>query len=278
MSARADPRLPERLRAVRPRRAYVVCVTPRSGSTLLCELLVDSGIAGRPAEHVELLRATGRPDEPREYFAGVEDRTVLELLPASAPPQPHSDPIEARLATVIADATTPNGAFGTKVMWRYMGDLQERLAELEGFAALGDVDRLAGLLGDVRFVRVEREDRVAQAVSLWRAVQTRAWRADADEAGEPVYSFGAIEHLVGRLEADDAAWERWFGEQGVSPLRISYSRLADDPAAVPQRTLDFIGVSDALVGDPPVPSMRRQAGEQSREWADRYRREAQSRR
>jgi len=278
MSARADSRLPERLRAVRPRRAYVVCATPRSGSTLLCELLVDAGIAGRPAEHVEQLRLAGRPIEPREYFADAEDRSMLDLLPASAPPRPHGGPIEERLAATIAAASTPNGVFGTKVMWAYMADLQERLAELPDFGALGDAERLARLLGDVRFVHVHREDHVAQAISMWRAVQTRAWRAETDDACEPVYSFAAIEHLAHRLERHAAAWERWFEHQGVSPLRIGYGELAEAPGAALHRTLELIGVDDALAGEPPAPSMRRQAGEPSREWADRYLREEEAHR
>ncbi|HMF66717.1 MAG TPA: Stf0 family sulfotransferase, partial [Phyllobacterium sp.] len=32
-------------------RSYVICGTPRSGSTLLCDLLESTGIAGRPASY-----------------------------------------------------------------------------------------------------------------------------------------------------------------------------------------------------------------------------------
>src|SRR3954454_17102557 len=97
MMPRAEPRLPPALDALRPRRAYIVCATPRSGSTLLCEMLVNTGVAGRPAEHIESLRLLGRPSEPREYFTGGRARGVLEPLPASAQPQPHHVPIGERL-------------------------------------------------------------------------------------------------------------------------------------------------------------------------------------
>jgi trehalose 2-sulfotransferase len=278
MTARSSPELADALLAVRPQRAYVVCATPRSGSTLLCEMLADCGIAGRPSEHVEQLRKRGRPNEPREYFADVEDRSVLELLPASGPPRPHSGAIDERLAALIAYATTPNGVFGTKVMWSYMADLQERLAELPGFGRLQDADRLAGLLGDVQYVHVLREDHVAQAISMWRAVQTRAWRAETDDAVEPVYSFSGIEHLAHQLERHNVAWDRWFDQQEIEPLRVRYSEMAEDPGRVLQDTLDFIGVGDQAHAEPPPPSMRRQSGEQSREWADRYRREEEAHR
>jgi trehalose 2-sulfotransferase len=278
MTAGSSPQLADALLAVRPTRAYVVCSTPRSGSTLLCEMLVDSGIAGRPAEHVEQVRKPGRPHEPREYFADVEDRSVLELLPASGPPRPHPGPIEERLAAVIAYATTPNGVFGTKVMWSYMADLQERLAELPGFGRLEDAERLSSLLGDVQYVHVRREDHVAQAISMWRAVQTRAWRAETDDAVEPVYSFSGIDHLAHQLERHNLAWDRWFDRQGIEPLRVRYSALAEAPGRVLQETLDFIGVGDQAHAEPPPPSMRRQSGAQSREWAERYRREEEAHR
>jgi LPS sulfotransferase NodH len=252
------------LEALRPRRAYLVCATPRSGSTLLCEMLVNSGVAGRPAEHIETLRPLGRPREPREYFAGLEDRDVLELLPRSAPAVPHSAPLEARLAAVLRDSTTPNGVFGTKVMWGYLADLQECLDSL----APGWLPR------DVRHIHVSRHDHVAQAVSMWRALQTRAWRAENDDAVEPVYSFAGIDHLVRMLDAHDDAWCAWFAEHGITPLRLSYDELAADPPGQLHRTLAFLGVDGDLDAEPAAePPLRRQAGAQSAEWADRYRRE-----
>jgi LPS sulfotransferase NodH len=274
MPPSAEPRLSPVLDALRPRRAYLVCATPRSGSTLLCEMLVNSGVAGRPAEHVENLRLLGRPLEPREYFAGVKDRDVLELLPVSAPPQPHHVPIDERLAAVLRHATTPNGVFGTKVMWAYFHDLQERLAELPPLTALDDAERLVRLLGDVRYVHVSRHDHVAQAISMWRALQTRAWRAENDDAVEPVYSFTGIDHLVRTLDAHDDAWCEWFEEHEITPLRLSYDDLAADPPGQLRRTLEFLGVDDNLDGEPPAePPLRRQAGAQSAEWSERYRRE-----
>jgi LPS sulfotransferase NodH len=60
-----------------PRRSYLVCATPRSGSTLLCETLEQTGIAGRPREYFEALKETGVPRRPREYFWGLRRPEVL---------------------------------------------------------------------------------------------------------------------------------------------------------------------------------------------------------
>ena len=61
-------------------RSYLVCATPRSGSTLVCQALKETGIAGRPEEYFEALRHSGRPRRPEEYFEGVDDRSILDHL------------------------------------------------------------------------------------------------------------------------------------------------------------------------------------------------------
>ena len=56
---------------MQPERSYLVCATPRSGSTLVCHALEETGVAGRPEEYFEALRHSGRPRRPEEYFVGV---------------------------------------------------------------------------------------------------------------------------------------------------------------------------------------------------------------
>ncbi|MBE9506501.1 MAG: hypothetical protein IMY86_00490, partial [Chloroflexi bacterium] len=43
---------------MRPHTSYLICATNRSGSSLLCEALKNTGIAGRPEEYF------WRDDEP----------------------------------------------------------------------------------------------------------------------------------------------------------------------------------------------------------------------
>jgi LPS sulfotransferase NodH len=104
--------------------SYVVCATPRSGSTLLCALLGATGVAGRPEEYFERLRHSGLPRQPREYFDGVEDPDVLELLAPTEPGHPDGrDP----LGEALEPGTTPNGVFGAKLMWTHLQDVAARL-------------------------------------------------------------------------------------------------------------------------------------------------------
>jgi LPS sulfotransferase NodH len=239
--------------------AYLVCATERSGSTLLCELLAGTGVAGRPEEYFECLSATGRARQPREYFPEDADPDILDLLPPLLAPLP-AVVWEERLAGAREHGTTPNGVFGAKMMWAYLPDFLEH----------GEPE---AQLGPLRWVHVERRDTVAQAISLWRAVQTAQWRAENRDAEvEPVFHAGAIAHLKRRQEEHAAAWRAWFAERGIEPLEIVYEDFAEEPRATICSVLDHIGVPSEGV-HVPAPPMRRQADARSQEWVDRFREE-----
>jgi len=256
---------------------YLVCATPRSGSTLLCEGLKATGVAGVPEEYFEALASTGRPPRPEEYLSGAGDPEALALVAGAAAPEP---PPYSSLAGVASYAehlervrrwgTTPNGIFGAKLMWDHVGRLCTLAA---GLAARRDP---LGLLGELfdgpSYVWVRRADVVRQAVSLWRALQTQAWRKDrSGDAGgpSPQYSFPALRHLVARLREHDAGWRELFAAPGVPPLlELSYEELtADLPGAI-RRTLEHVGapIADA----PALPAMRRQADDLSETWVAAY--------
>jgi LPS sulfotransferase NodH len=73
---------------MQPDRSYLVCATPRSGSTLVCHALEETGVAGRPEEYFEALRHSGRPRRPEEYFIGVDDHSINDHLGAAVPAPP----------------------------------------------------------------------------------------------------------------------------------------------------------------------------------------------
>ena len=204
-----------------PLRSYLVCATPRSGSTLLCHLLAQTGLAGRPEEYFEALRHSGIPRRPAEYFdperhANIIERLAFREMPDGEQPGPNPlwrpESYDRYLAWVLEEGTTPNGVFGAKLMWGYLGDFADLLRGIEGNARLPIPALLDRSFPDLRYVQITRRDKVRQAVSLWKAVQTQAWRAGAGggERVEPVFSFRAINFLVRQLTAHDASWDAYF--------------------------------------------------------------------
>ena len=243
-------------------KSLLVCATPRSGSTLLCALLDGTGVAGRPQEFFERLSSSGLPRQPREYFHGVDDAELLGLLAPTDPGAPDDgDPIPQALAK----GTTGNGVFATKLMWTHLLDLADRLGRPAGAALLAE------RCPDPRYVHVTRADKVAQAVSLWRAVQTREWRAgDVVERDAAVYHGGAIAHLAAQLAEQDDAWLAWFEREGIEQVTVRYEALADDPRAVVAGVLEDLELGPAEIPEPPL---RRQGDDRSARWVERARAE-----
>jgi LPS sulfotransferase NodH len=242
--------------------AYVVCATQRSGSTLLCKTLGSTGVAGRPEEYFERLRHSGLPREPREYFEGTADPSILELLAPTRTGTADADDFE--LPRCLAEGTTPNGVFGAKLMWGYFGDFLARLGATPDGPA---VEALTAWFGPPAWVHVTRADKVAQAVSLWRALQTRAWNAADAPQAEPVYHAGAIAHLRDQLIAQDAAWRAWFTAKDLRPHVVEHERFAADHAATLGGVLAHLGLEVEHIPDPP---MHRQGDERSDRWVTRF--------
>ncbi|MET0685147.1 MAG: Stf0 family sulfotransferase [Solirubrobacteraceae bacterium] len=265
-----------------PSRSYLVCATPRSGSTLLCHLLDQTGLAGHPEEYFEALRHSGVPRRPHEYFdperhANIIERLAFREMPDGPMPEPsplwQPDAYERYLEWTLEQGTTPNGVFGAKLMWGYLGDFATLLRGIEGNAGRPVPELLARSFPGLRYVQITREDKVRQAVSLWKAVQTQAWRQDgggaAGEKAEPVFSFRAINFLVRQLTAHDASWDAYFLGLGVESLKVTYEELAADPDPVIRRVLAHVGAEVPADLRIDAPKLQVQADARSEEWVQR---------
>src|SRR4051812_26523346 len=200
-----------------PKLCYLVCATPRSGSTLLCHLLDETGVAGHPEEYFEALQHSGVPRRPSEYFdrerhANIIERLAFREMPDRAPTPSDLWSLETYdryLAWALERGTTPNGVFGAKLMWGYLPDFAALVRGIEGMDGLPIPTLLDRAFPNLRYVRITRRDKVRQAVSLWKAVQTQDWKRnddpDAPPPPRPEYSFRAINFLVRQLTAHDSS-------------------------------------------------------------------------
>jgi len=281
-----------------PDRSYLVCATPRSGSTLVCHALEETGVAGHPEEYFEALRHSGRPRRPEEYFLGVEDQSIRDHLGERAigsEPPPRS-PLWSRAAYdrylewAVDAGTTPNGIFGAKLMWGYFGEFISLLRNVPEYRDVPLAELLPAVFRNLTFVRVVRANKVRQAVSLWKAVQTANWREDQASAnagsveadGSPPYRtfieehrpqlrfhYKAIAHLLDQLLVEEASWDAFFEHSGIRPILVMYENFAAD---YEDSTLNLL---DRLDLAPPdgfefEPRMKRQSDGINDDWTRRY--------
>jgi LPS sulfotransferase NodH len=276
-----------------PEVSYLICATPRSGSTLLCDALEGTGIAGHPAEHFEVLLETGQPRQPRDYFQRSNDPEVWALLddpefrdilgeyggrysehPARRDPTWRPPDFEALLEDALREGTTENGVLGTKIMWAYFRDFVRLARRTRGLEDVRPCDVPGAVLPNLRlFVWIRRRDTARQAVSLWKALQTQQWRRDSDEdLGEQGlrFSFAAVNHLKLRIDEHNAAWQGFCDGCREEPLKVVYEDLVEDYEGTVLRLLDGIGIPIPENFAVEEPRMKRQADELSEEWVRLY--------
>jgi LPS sulfotransferase NodH len=245
--------------------SYFICGSQRTGSNVLCEALTLSGVAGRPTEH--FVPAFPGSESIAHDHAGFERsvwarRRGLESFPAF-------------FEAVLSEGTTPNGVFGTKLMWNALEGLLDRLRELPGCRELEPRRRFTAAFARPRFIHLRRRNRIRQAVSWALAAQTghySAWEgASRAPLAEPAFDVQRLDGLHRLIREAEVGWHSFFEEIGVDPLELWFEDLAEDLEAALRQILAWLGVppADRLM----LETLRHQpqATELNAEWEERYR-------
>lgn len=255
--------------------SYLVLASQRSGSTLLVESLRATGVAGEPQEFFQYIPNTSQAPQPREWFAGVDDESILRLLDPLDAGTPDLAPPEIWRDYIRTVGRTPNGVWGGKLMWNQTPLLLNRAKDLPNRSGDGLLAAIRDVVGEEPLlIHVHRPDVVSQAVSFWRAVQTRVWRGRPDPARDAraIYHAGAIAHVVTMLRAQEEGWRSWFAAEDVKPMEVPYPVLWRNLTQVVATILEALGLDPRLA---PEPALERQADQRSDEWVERYRIDAE---
>ena len=211
---------------------YLICSSPRSGSTLLAQVLVAMGV-GNPGEFLN-------PSLINERELGGPDKFMKPT------PQAYVEDLKQEHTT--------NGVFGIKV---HYGDLV-RWPKIH--------DNMPSLFPNAKYISITRRNVLRQAISAARAAQTMAWTSHLREQGQPRFNYFAIlKHAVVSLREVEY-WDAFYAAHSIRPLRIVYEDLADDYEATMKSVLTFLGIS----GNIPPPPLARQADSLTEDWVGRF--------
>jgi len=236
-----------------PRRCYVVCAIPRSGSNLL----------------TDGLHATRKAGRPKQFF--------LQKFEGDYGAKHGLDPAKdyaGYVRGIISAKTTSNEVFGFKLMSWYLEDFLSRLRATRAFgdAGTGDLKLLRNAFPRLQFVHVSRRHKLRQALSTARALQTGLWKVQKGKTiqREPQFDAELIEQCLKEGQRQESVWHCFFQQIGVDPFRVEYEKLCQDYEDTIRAVLDFLRISlprRTRIG-PPVTI--RQADDISRAWEERF--------
>lgn len=218
-------------------RVCLVCMTPRSGSTLLAEAL----------------RRTEKLGNPGEWF-NVNPGNNIEKMIEKYGCQTREELLDA----IYAHSATDNGVAIIK------GDFNQCLP----FIYDGLFQRHFDM---VRFVQLTRQDVLAQGISRFIGFQTQSWSSlQKPKTDEVSYHREGIGKQVEFLLRMEASWKRFFGSHGIRFHAFTYEDLNKDLA----RKVAFIGrlmkedvESDLSTDDL---TLKKQGTSRNEDWAKQY--------
>jgi trehalose 2-sulfotransferase len=213
---------------------YMIASTPRAGGTYLSNVLWETGVLGCPAEYFNF------------------KKTMFRLSARLGTETP-----AAYLKAIVRIRTTANGVFGFKAHYDH---LQFML--------------LAGLfrhLGDFKIIRMTRNDPVAEAVSLSRAIQTEEWTSKHPKARRsPVYNVENLNRCTVIQREQKQGWLNFLDKYGFDYMTIEYNELRTNPVGVAMRVIQSLGYPTSPKQKLDLPKMTQQADSHSAEWITRY--------
>lgn len=239
--------------SIRPRLTYIICSTPRSGSSLLCSALSDTGIAGNPEEYFV----------PWPWLAREVEYSVKFNVHHPS----------KYLNAVVRTSMTTNGIWGTKL---HAFQVPSFIAHIEAsqdrsFTSLREA--LETVFPKVRYIFLRREDQIAQAISYYRAVATREWWRYSEDnipmADKTLrFSQYGIKRSLQIVEDSDTYWKEFFRFHRLSPLQLTYESLEEDYVGTVQNALRYLGLSTEIAIVPP--RTKKMADARSHAWKNRF--------
>jgi len=225
-------------------------------------------MAGSPTERFPPLSLFGDLDTAQR-------RSLSDPLAGSVS-LPYDKSFDRRyVVEVLRSGTTPNGVFGVKMHWPQFIDARKRLENYLNRSDLSHAQVLAQVFPRLSYISLKRRDKLAQAISWCRALQSGEFRrlkgaGTAGAAAEKALQFDykTIRRLLSALTSFDNSWDTFFRTHDIVPLCVRYEDLANDYERTIRATLEALGITHS---DPIAPPRSaRQADSISEDWTRQF--------
>lgn len=192
--------------------SLIIAASQRSGSTLMGRAL-------------ELTEQFGKPSEWLQTW----DRQSCLRRYGMSPDTPYEPSVHA----IVANESTADGVFPLKIMWDTFEIFMNRVAPLAHYPETGDQwQRLCQFFADPRFILVTRRNKLKQAVSFVKSLQTGVWEHRGKEVpvDDALLAFDYLEiaAAIRKFEQEEAAWLAFFAQHHVSFLHVEYEDFVAD--------------------------------------------------
>lgn len=222
---------------VAPEKSYIICCTPRCGSHFLADALASTGICGFPQERFPRFTKENAPRDAVQRD---------ELLTQAPPESSYDEVLDARyLEELIISGTSPNGVFGINIHWFQMADALRRINSYLGMSLASSHEAFSIAFPKLTYIWLRRRDKVAQAVSWYKAVQSGQYfllKGGVLNDSTLEFDYEKIRTLWSALRSFDNAWGHYFVENRITPITVFYEDLCSDVGAIVSPLVNGLGM------------------------------------
>jgi trehalose 2-sulfotransferase len=224
-----------------PRSRYIIAITPRSGSSYLCDMMARTRRLGLPIEAVN-----------EELMPG-----ILTRIPGRTP--------EEYLRNVMRVKKTRNGVSGLKASWFQFRNFLQPMKDQTHFK-------------DFKYIYLIRRSLAAQAVSLYKATASGVFHSNVQHGEDAIaklnsldYDYEKIREWYTHIVQQEFGWKDYFYCNRIFPLCLTYEDIEIDILGVLKRIATYVGVNPNNVKLPDEPSVFKRINDRrNTEWAQRF--------
>ncbi|MAR01135.1 MAG: hypothetical protein CMI00_11460 [Oceanospirillaceae bacterium] len=203
-------------------KGYIICATQRSGSTMLCDDLKSTKIAGLPKEYFN------KPMKKLKEQANADGKVFLDSL--------------------FESASTENGVVGIKVMSNQINRIGEVVKIIfPEYADMKPDEAFFKYFKDFKFVYLKRKNVVKQAVSRFIARGTGVYHLRGKKelpenyGSEVEYNYEELAKEAKKIRRENVKWRKYFKLFDVNFYELEYEKIANNTKYVPD-LLQFLEI------------------------------------
>ena len=239
----------------------IIVATQRSGSTMVCDDLRGTGQLGWPTEIYDNLM-NKEPLSAEELFSAYSEQ--------------------------INHVTTANNICAFKIMANqlsYIDALHHKINALTP-KKYSNYELIKKTYADAIWVKIERKEKVRQAISRLLAVHTDTYHLaennkNLKDIGKLIsdkrqldhskvcYSFSAIEHEIENINSEGAILDEFFSAIGESPITVNYETAIHDRSYITD-IAEQLNLSNVIVSERNLMPLSNDTNEK---WFERYNQE-----
>ena len=230
---------------------YVILCTSRSGSTVLCDLLLQTRVLGQPKEYLN-----------PEFIKTIPDLSMIST-------DPLVEDLESYLIHIFSHYHFGNGCNGLKLSWDNLCKLNHFYNSCKLFKR-SPSHYLKKYFGDCKFILLQRLNTIDQSISFSIASQTSNWHYWDSRKSKPIFKESDIFSHAKYITKANFGLSKAVIDAKLDYINVFYEDLILDKLNVLKKITEFILNKKVSFSNNPISSIVRVNKEEKKVFTDKF--------